>query len=53
MPTLLDKLTAELEQQSDKSGTVEDALKKALDNTRPDHAGTPWEKPKKCQPDAS
>jgi hypothetical protein len=49
MSNLLDKLTAQLEQPSDKSDTLEQALEKALENTSPDHAGTPWEKRKKWQ----
>jgi hypothetical protein len=48
---LLDKLTANLEPVKEKSDTVEEALKKALDNTTPERPGTPWDK--KCQQEQS
>lgn len=49
MPNLLDKLTENLEPQKDKSKTLEEALEKALENTTPTHAGTPWENRKKWE----
>jgi len=43
---LLNKLAANIEPVKEKSDSVEEALEKALENTTPTHAGTPWEKKK-------
>lgn len=42
LDTILHKVSSPVKEKSPEE-KVEEALEKALKNTRPDHAGTPWE----------